>query len=190
MHRTLCLALLLGLGVVGCNDEDPSPLFVDLQYQLRCLDCMPISQDNHVHDIALLDGELGIDAECAVRSEGGERQVSFSLIAINEEHDDLSYSLEVVEARLGDDPGPDCLVQASEGSNSYGGPNFGACTGGDPTDDEPCQVKLELDGDVITGGILCHHVPNRGERSFMRHLVLPFTEDKPAPIEIHGCSGL
>lgn len=190
MHRTLTLALFLPLLATACNDEDAPPLFVDVQYQVRCIDCMPIDMDNHVHDVMLLDGESGIEAQCRTREVGSDREVTFSLIATNEEDPDLSYELRIDRALIGDDPGGECLVEFKEGSNSYGGPEGGSCTGGEPTEDEPCQVSLSLEGGVISGDIHCERVPNRGERTFTRHLVRPLTQDEPAPIEIHGCEGL
>ncbi|MDD9933515.1 MAG: hypothetical protein OXT09_07930 [Myxococcales bacterium] len=189
MHRWLFLSLIAALvgTVAGCTEEDPAPLFMDIRYQVRCVDCEPRAPDDPVRDVELLDGEQGYTIMCRANTRDGDRLLTFSTTFINPDMESENFSISVLQVNLDDDdPGSDCSVQVKEGSNTY----EGDCTSGDPTVEEPCSVDFSVDGDVVTGEIFCADVPNRNMAMTKRHLVAPGEEEEGAQFELHGCTGL
>ena len=183
MRRLLVLAVFFSC-VLGCSKEDPAALFMDFNYQVRCIDCEPRSNDEPARDIRAVDGEDDLTLTCTLLDRGGERFVSFSLEHANEDADDgvdYSFALEQVNLASGD-PGSGCRVKVKEGNNLY----EGLCTGDDPTDDVPCQVEVEEEGDGIKGSVHCVHIPNKAQSTITRHIATPSTE-KAAKFEVTGC---
>lgn len=174
------------LAVTACVRQDPAPLFVDMTYQVRCVDCTPRSVDDAPHAIAALNGEDGFAVSCRVQRPGKDRLVSFSATFKDAKHSDKNYSIKIRQADLDRaDPGAGCLVDIAEGANTY----EGTCTSGDPADDKPCQLKLSAKDGIVKGSLFCVNIPNRSENSLTRHIVSPDSTD-PASFEVHGCVGL
>lgn len=185
MRRLLALAIVAVLPL-ACSEEDPPPLYVDVDYQIRCIDCMPLAADDEVRRIQALDGEAGFRTECNIARREGDRLITFEAAYTDPDEARNSYSIGIVQANLdASDPGGACRVVTAEGNNTY----EGKCTGGDPTGEEPCRVELEAEDGIVMGSVLCEHVPNKNTSMFTRYLVAPNSES-PARFEVHGCRGL
>jgi hypothetical protein len=179
----ICLAarLLPAAALHGCVNEDPAPVVVDVDYQLRCVDCAPRAPDEPAHDITAVMGNEGFRVSCSGDEYGGTEAISFSAdtnqLQINGSQ---GFSLAVRQAVPGPDPGPSCRVNAREGVNRY----EGRCSAEEPTDAIPCQVMMDWDDDLLTGTVLCRNI--RDEIGVSRWLVASGTEE-PAEFTVHGC---
>ena len=185
MRRLLALAIAATFAV-ACTEEDPPPLYVDVDYQVRCVECEPIAPDDAVRRVQALDGEEGFTVDCSVARRSGDRLLSFSASFVDPGASRNNFSIGLSQVNLDRaDPGGSCSVSVSEGDNSY----EGKCTAGDPTSEEPCQVELEAEDGIVMGSVLCEHMPNRNAAMITRHLVAPSSESA-ARFEVHGCRGL
>ncbi len=183
MRRLLLLSLSFAAFPLACVNSDPAPVFVDVSYQLRCIDCEPRAADDSAHTINALDGENGYSVTCNVDRRGKDRLVTFSAGVSDSTHPSKSYAFKIFQADVDkSDPGGSCHTEVVEGSNTYDGP----CSSGDPSSDWPCQLKLKLKNGVIKGTVLCNAIPNHNDSTLTRHLVDPGTMD-PVSFEIHGC---
>ena len=184
MRRLLALSLIAAPTLLACAKEDPPPQYVDIDYQMRCLDCQPIAPDYSAHDVTAIDGEDEFDVSC--RTRGSKPTLTFSVGHEDQKTESNSFSFRIVDASLSrGDPGASCHVTVIEGNSTYDGD----CTGGVPSVDKPCQLELKKDNDVITGSILCRNIPNMLSREITRNLVKPGS-DKAAKFELHGCEAL
>jgi hypothetical protein len=185
MRRLLAFAAVAAC-TIACADEDPPPLYVETDYQVRCIDCEPRAADDVVRHVRALDGQDGFRVECTVTEREGDRLLTFSAVYTDPERPNRSYSFGVVQANIdAADPGGSCRVTVSEGNNSY----EGDCTADSPNDEEPCELQLELEDEIVIGSVLCENVPNKNTAMITRHLVEP-NGDEPAEFEVHGCRGL
>jgi hypothetical protein len=175
MHRfVLALALLFFLA--SCNEEEPAALFADVAYQLRCLDCTPVSPDSPKRDFSVVDGQDGTSLSCSVAAG------AFTLEIVNED-----FTFKILDALPGDDPGGQCQIRISEGSgNEYRGGCKKVGAGGD----RPCEVELTASGSGFTGTVECHAIKHNLNATLHRHVVAPGTDDEPAEISVDGCAGL
>jgi hypothetical protein len=187
MRPLLVLSLVVAPALAGCVQQDPSPLFLDLSYQVRCIDCQPVATDNLPRTIAALDGEGGFSVACSAQLSGKDRLLSFSATLIDAKHQSNNYSIKVIQADLDkSDPGAGCRVVVAEGANTY----EGRCTSGDTTTEKPCQItKLKVDNGVVKGKLLCNNIPNNTDANTTRYVVKPSTT-AAADFEVHGCVGL
>jgi hypothetical protein len=184
--RFLGLSLLLA-SLSSCTSFDPAPVYVQMDYQMRCIDCQG-SSDHAAHNIKALNGEKDLSLECSVTQQGSARLLSFSLLSGGE---GPSYELEVSQLRLdGKGTGDACRVTVEEGGTLYGGKMLGKCTPDEPTMDNPCQIKVDVDGDIIDGTIYCKQLTAAGNTSIWSHLVDPFSSSDPAVFELRNCTGL
>ncbi len=178
MPRFACLFAVVAL--LGCTNEDPAALFVDISYQLRCIDCDPRSPDGPMRDLLLVDGEMDTTLTCAASASGSTHEVDFSA-------QNSQYSLELHQVRLGANPGDQCQIEVKEGSgNTY----RGGCKAVGSDDDAPCEVELTNEGGAITGSILCRRIQHTLTPTYTRYLLSPGSQDEAAEITIQGCAGL
>ena len=73
--RWLLLAIgvvTLGVGATSCSSTDPAPVFIDIDYQVRCLICEPRSPDDAKRQLMVLDGDQGYQVDCHVSTVGPE----------------------------------------------------------------------------------------------------------------------
>jgi hypothetical protein len=186
MRRLLILTFLLSPWFLACNSEDPAPLYMEGDFQLRCINCKPTAMDEKVHRVAALNGEGGYAVACSAIRDGADRVVSFSVEYVDPAGKQDDYSLQVAQVNVdGANPGGNCRVQANEGNNSF----EGTCTGGTPTDQKPCAMKFGVEHGVVMGSIECATIPNRADKQIRRYLVKPGGK-KPAEFSIEGCTGL
>src|SRR5689334_9073826 len=139
MPRLLVSCLVFGCVAfaLGCTEEDPAALFLDFNYQVRCLDCEPRSNDDPARDVHAVDGEDELTINCSVVDRGGDRLVSISVEHTDDRTGTVDYSLSIDQANLDSkDPGNGCRVHVKEGPNVY----EGNCTGGDPNEETPCMI--------------------------------------------------
>jgi hypothetical protein len=184
MRRLLALSLWAAPTLLACAKEDPPPQYVDIAYQMRCLDCQPIASDYSAHDVTAIDGEGEFDVSC--RTRGSKPALTFSVGHIDQKHESDSFQFRIVDASLTrGDPGGGCHVTVTEGNSTYEAP----CTGGKPTAEKPCQLELKQADGVITGSILCRNIPNSLTPEIVRSLVKPGS-DTAAKFELHGCESL
>jgi hypothetical protein len=176
MHRSLLA--LAALALISCNDEDPAALFADVSYQLRCLDCTPVSADGPKRDFSVTNGQDGTELRC---------NVSSGLISLEISGED--FKLNILDTRPGDDPGNRCEVQIAEGGS--GNEYRGGCKAVGASGTQPCEVELVRDGEgSFDGTVECHGIRHRVTAAATRHVVAPSTTDKPAQISVQGCAGL
>lgn len=165
---------------------DPNALSVDIDYQLRCLDCLPTAADSPARRIH--SGESGPDValECEVVQRGDERFATFSISYVDPVSSEQSFSLSVRNASVdgAGDPGPQCEVRVREGAQEYRGP----CIGTAPSSTVPCGLQLSLDATDLTGSLRCHRIQHLLSASLFRHVVAPGADSEPAVFAFHKCS--
>jgi hypothetical protein len=188
MRRLLAFCLVAAPVLTACVNQDPAPLFADIAYQVRCVDCTPRAMDDSPHMVSALDGDSGYKVACGATRPTKDLAITFSATFIDAKHPSTNHSIKILQADIESktNPGAGCRVVVSEGSNTY----EGKCTSGSPTDDQPCQVKFKpVAQGIVKGTLLCQNIPNNSEATLTRHLVSPGT-DKPASFEVDGCTGL
>jgi hypothetical protein len=184
MSRLLVLCLCAAPALLACAEQDPPPHFMDVTYQVRCVDCQPLSMDDKTRRVLAIDGENNFEVGCTANGSGP--LLSFSATHTDKDNKDNNYSIQVLQASLASrDPGKSCEVRVTEGSNSYSG----KCTEDAPTEDSPCQVKFHRDDQNVTGSIFCKRIPNRNTAELTRWVVKPGTT-KPFTFQVDGCEGL
>jgi hypothetical protein len=180
-NPSLYLAFVAGLAT-GCTELDDPPVWVDFNYQVRCVDCVPMSFNDDPHQIQALDGDDGLDTSCIAEDGRIALEVTFDAEGDN---DDWSFQLDGAE--VGEDsPGNGCSVTVSEGVSEY----TGGCTADDPSVEAPCQVELSKDDYVVSGTIFCKRIPNIAEQTVTRYVTRPGSDSMPFEIEIQNCEGL
>jgi len=186
--RGSLLSLALMSWLSACADDAKSIVYLDLAYQVRCLDCVPYVAEGGPHNIHAVDGEEGYRLTCDVTRLDGVRSVSFSVLQpADDSGEKLSFSFEQVDLDSPTPAGSRCQVRLTQSGNTY----EGACSADAPSVATPCQVSLSEQAGTISGQVLCQGIPNiAGLRAGVRHVVAPGTRDQPAALSIHGCSGL
>jgi hypothetical protein len=169
---------------LACSEDDAAPLFFEIDYQVRCGGCDPVTMDDEPRSVRALDGERGFSVECEAALQNGDRILSLSAMHAGSGASNYGIAIEGLNLEA-DDPGESCVVTVTEGNNTY----EGACSPGGPGDTGPCQVELDIDGALVSGSVLCDQIGNRGNNTLTRDIVAPATAD-PAEFEIEGCSGL
>ncbi len=187
LHLALLLALPLSVAaLVGCNESDPEALYIDVLYQMRCIDCEPRTNDGPVRDIHHLDGDQGFDLGCELSDAKDGAQVSFFAEYDDPGNESNNYSIEIDQAGLGDAAnGPRCSVKVLDNGTTY----EGSCVATDENPDPPCKVSLKKEKGVIRGSVSCKQIPVQDMREPIRYLYKP-NSSKAAPIEIRGCDGV
>jgi hypothetical protein len=177
----LWAGLLPGAGLAACVNEDPAPVVVEIDYQVRCLDCQPRAADDPPHDITALMGKQGFRVSCTGDDYGDTKAISFSA-ETNElqANGNQGFGLAIRQALPGDDPGPSCRVNAREDVNEY----EGRCSADDPTDEIPCQVAMDFEDGLLKGTVLCRNIP---DEVGARRSIVASGSVEPAEFTVHGC---
>jgi len=177
----LAAGLLAATSLSACVNDDPPPIVVEVDYQVRCVDCTPRAPDEPAHDITAVTGQHGFRVSCTGDEYGGSKTVSFS-VDTNElqSNGNQGFSLAIHQALPGPDPGPSCRVNAREGVNRY----EGRCSADDPTDEIPGQVVMHWDEHLLASTVLRRHI--RDEIGSSRWIVASGSEE-PAEFTVHGC---
>lgn len=184
MRRLLTLSLAL-CALVGCNESDPEALYIDVLYQLRCLDCEPRTNDGPTRDIHHLDGDEGFELGCELSAAKDGTLISFYAEYVDPENDANDFSIEVNQAGIGEtDPGASCTVKVLDNGTTY----EGNCVGTEDEPEPPCDVALKKEGGIIRGTLTCDRIPVQDMLEPFRYLYRPSTS-KAVPVEIRGCSG-
>jgi hypothetical protein len=177
--------LLVTVGA-ACKTESSPPIYLDANYQLRCLDCEPRTGDDPERDIALLDGENDFKITCDIKRISGKRSMTL-VVDHNAEKESSRYGIRITRANIDADEQPgECKVRVTEGANIY----EGACTGDEPSTEQPCTVKFERKAEIVEGRVYCDKIPNQANLASFRYLLDPGTNDKPMKFEVHNCTGL
>jgi hypothetical protein len=184
--RRLVFALVLASNATACTEDDPAPVYVEVDYKVRCLDCTPRAQDDPVRNISALDGERDFTTRCDVARRSGGRVVTFEAVHSDPGNSARNYSFRVSQVPLDGSPGVGCSVRVVEGSNRY----EGRCTDGEPDADRPCQVEVEVEDGIVTGSVHCVRIPNTANASVHRYVTAPRSAGRSASFEVHGCDGL
>jgi hypothetical protein len=174
------------LGQAACKTESAPPVYLDANYQLRCVDCEPRTGDDPEREVALLDGELDFTISCDVKRISGKNSLTLSF-----KHDGArpsdTYGIRVTRANIdAQDQSNECKVRITEGANIY----EGACTGDDPSTEQPCKVSFDQKAEIVQGSVYCNKIPNQGNLASFRYLVDPGSQDKPMKLAVHNCTGL
>jgi hypothetical protein len=170
----------------SCSSDTTPTVYIQLSYQVRCLDCNPRAPDDNEHVIKNVDGEDGYKLTCQVKKENGVRRVDFS-VAHTSSDAASSYTFTLEKGSLdGDDSSGECQVTVIEGDNTYKAP----CSSDEPSDDSPCQAQFSVDKGVIKGGVLCNNILNEAASTLTRYVVSPGTRTDPAGFSLYGCAGL
>jgi hypothetical protein len=161
-------------------------VYLETEYQVRCLDCQPRVPDEPEREIALLDGEFDFTVSCDVTQVGGERSMTLTA-AYRASSTEDRYGFRITRGEIDSDEQPgECEVQLLEGANSY----EGACSGEDPSDAVPCKVTFDPEDEIVKGTMYCKKIKLEGAPSNFRYLVDPGSTDTPAKFEVHNCTGL
>lgn len=183
--RSLGPVLWLG-GVLlsACTSDTTPAIYIDMSYQVRCLNCERTAQDDVPREIKNVSGENSLTLKCEVRKVNGMRRVEFSIDHPSSNQDD-SYGIEV-SGNLDSSDLADACVTVREGDNTYSY----MC----PNDDEsftiPCQASYELNDKIITGQVICKDIPNASTNTLTRSVVAPGSRTDGAPFKLYGCAGL
>jgi hypothetical protein len=181
-----CSALsLLALAAAGCRSESDPPIYLDTDYQLRCIDCQPRTADEPERDVALLDGEEGWTVSCSISELSGRPAMTMTAVYQGEQRDE-THGIRIKGAHIEGDVTDSCEVRVVEGANTY----EGKCTSDEPTEAAPCQVKFRKKDNVVEGGVFCSKIPNTASLTSFRYLVEPGSRDESAPVAVHNCVGL
>jgi hypothetical protein len=176
------------LGVAGCTSDSTPTVYVDLAYQVRCLDCDSHAPDDTPREVKVVDGEDGYQLECEVKKVGGVRRVTLAANHLDATSTD-NHAFRVELANLdGDDSSLQCTVKVIEGVQIY----EGACSSDTPdVSGGPCQANFRVEKGVIKGAVLCDGLPVEATPEITRYLLAPGgTRDEPAQIQVYGCRGL
>jgi hypothetical protein len=159
---------------------------LDADYQLRCRDCEPRTSDDPEREIAYLDGEFDFKITCDVRRISGKRSLNL-VVAHDAERQADRFGIRVTRANIDDgDQSGECKVRINEGANIY----EGACTGDDPTTEQPCKVSFDRKDEIVEGSVYCAKIPNQANLASFRYLVDPGTEQRAMKLAVHNCTGL
>lgn len=180
-NPSLYLAFVVGLAT-GCTELDDPPVWVEFDYQVRCVDCVPKSFNDDPHNIGALDGDDGLNVTCTSEGDKITVQVTYDQDGTDE---DWGFRLDSADVSEGG-PGNGCTITVRESASEY----RGACTADAPTTEAPCQVKLTHDDYLVSGTILCENIPNRVEKTVTRHVTKPGSDTMPFAFEVQNCEGL
>jgi hypothetical protein len=179
------IAVVCSVSVLACKSESDPPIYLDANYQLRCLDCQGRSDDPE-REITYLDGEFDFKISCEVRQIGGERSMNLEA-QYQGGRSSERYGLRILRANIEErEQNDECRVRVHEGDNTY----EGACTGETPSGEAPCQVSFERKNEIVEGSLYCDRIPNLGNLSTYRYLVEPGSMNRAAKFEVHNCEGL
>jgi hypothetical protein len=171
----------------ACSSDTTPVVYIELAYQVRCLDCDPRAPDYTEHNIKHVDGEAGYAMACSVTKLDGARRVTFSATHIDPMNSSTDHSLKVSLANIdGDDTDRPFDVRILEGATTY----VGSGTSDSPSDSQPCQARFTVKDNVINGGLYCAHIPSDSDIANNRYVVAPATSSDPAPFKLYGCQGL
>jgi hypothetical protein len=182
----LGFVVVCSLGGAACKSESVPPIYLDADYQLRCEDCEPRTGDDPEREVALLDGEFDFTVDCSVKRISGKR--SITLVATHDaKKQSDQYGFRITRGTIDDDTqSGECKIRITEGANTY----EGACSGDDPTTEQPCKVTLTHKAEIISGSIFCDKIPNQANLASFRYLVDPGSNDKAMKFAVHNCPGL
>jgi hypothetical protein len=182
------IGLALGaLSLAACSSESTPAVYMDLSYQVRCLDCEPRAADYPERMIKNVDGEDGYALKCEVTQTAGARRVTFSSTHLDPKASSTDHVFKISLGNIDrDDAEHPCEVKVIEGANSY----VGAGTSDPPSDAAPCQARFSVKDGVITGGVYCDNIPGEVDATTTRYVVAPATRSDPAAFKLYGCAGL
>jgi hypothetical protein len=179
-------AVVCVLGSFACKSTDEPPVYLDADYQVRCLDCQPRTADEPEREVALLNGEFDTTVTCAISRVGGERSMTLTM-GYKTSSTEQRYGFRITRGDIDSEEQTDeCEVQILEGANTY----KGTCSGDDPTENVPCKVTFKPDGEIVNGTMYCEKMTLVGAPTNFRYLVDPGTTDKSAKFAVHNCSNL
>jgi hypothetical protein len=182
----LGFVVVCSLGGAACKSESTPPIYLDADYQLRCGDCEPRTGDDPEREIALLDGEFDFKISCDVKRISGKRSMTLTATHAADKQSER-YSIRITRANIDASEQPDeCKVRITEGANTY----EGACTGDDPTTEQPCKVSFDHKAEIVSGSVFCDKIPNQANLASFRYLVDPGSDDKAMKLAVHNCTGL
>jgi hypothetical protein len=184
--RPTAFGLVLGCAVAACSSDTTPTIYVDLAYQLRCLDCDEHAGDSPVHKIKVVDGEDDFSLDCVIRQATEGRKLKFTAMNLDVKNSANNRSFSVDSAGIGDVSQDGCSVRVVEGNNTY----VGTCSSDEPSSDAPCQVSFTLQDKIIKGSVYCANIPADGNQTSTRYLVAPNTASDPATFSLYGCPGL
>jgi hypothetical protein len=167
----------------ACTEADPPSVYVEADYQVRCLDCEPRAADEPAHDVRAVEGQRDFQVFCTRDRVAGVSVVSFGAdsdrVQVN---GNQGFGFEVRTMVPGADPGSSCQVLLHEGVNRY----EGRCSAAEPDPEIPCQVTSSAEGGTLRGSLLCANLPNASSAQLRRAVVRSLTRE-PAEFEVHGC---
>lgn len=182
----LGFAVVCCLAQAACKTESSPPIYLDANYQVRCLDCEPRTGDDPERDIALLDGEDDFKITCDVKRISGKRSMTL-VVSHNSERESSRYGFRITRANIDDVDQPgECKIRVTEGANVY----EGACTGGEPSTEQPCTVEFDRKAEIVEGRVYCDKIPNQANLASFRYFLDPGSNDDPMKFEVHNCTGL
>jgi hypothetical protein len=189
MRLPLAIGPLVLILLAACKSESEPPVYLEADYQLRCIDCDPRMPDAPIREVALLDGEEGWKISCSIKELSGRPAMTLDARYQGERADD-KHGLRITRAHIGGDVNDQCVVRVTEGVNEF----EGGCTKGDPDPEAnmPCKVSFKVyDQQIIRGNVLCDQLPQPAAQTNFRYLVKPGGKrDQGMSFEVYNCEGL
>jgi len=174
---TRYVGLLVGVLSISCS-TDETPVFMNFEYQLRCIEASCGGQtDYEVRQIDGLNGRQGLDLECDYKKDLSR----LSIYAKSQEGNWISMN----NSEVGKGQPSNCKVEVHEGNNTY----QGDCTFNSKNDsDDPCELKIQVQGSgTLTGTVTCRQIPQDNNRANDYYSLLAPFSDTPVNISIENC---
>src|SRR4029077_11887286 len=97
MRRLLAFCLVVAPVLTACVNQDPAPLFADIAYQVRCVDCTPRAVDDNPHTVSALDGDSGYKVACSGTRPTKDLAITFSATFIDAKHPSTNHSIKILQ---------------------------------------------------------------------------------------------
>lgn len=183
--RLISLTLLTGLLVASaCTNTDPHPVYIEMEYQVRCVRCEPLAPNDPPRRVRALPGDDGMDIRCSIEEISGDQRLTMSAVYLDPEDDSRNYAFQISQLNMEGGPGGSCQVKVIEGANTY----EGGCTDDAPTASAPCRIEHTTEDNVIRGTLLCENISNANVNT-ARHLTQPGSDTEAFEWEVWNCGG-
>jgi hypothetical protein len=185
MRSTGLLLWIGGVLLSACTSDTTPAIYIDMGWQVRCLNCERTAQDDPARAVKNVSGENGLTLKCDVRKVSGTRRVEFSIDHPSSNQDD-KYGIDLALGDLDSSDPSDACVTVREGDNTYSY----MCPNEDDAFTNPCQASFSVKDNIISGTVICEKIPNSGTNELTRSVVAPGSRTDGASFKLYGCAGL
>ena len=175
----------LGFSLAACTSDTTPAIYMEMGWQVRCIDCGRSAQDDVPRTVKNVSGEAGFTLDCDVRKVSGTRRVDFSIDHPSTDQDD-KYGIAISLGNLDTEDTEDVCVRVYEGDSTY----TYECPSEDASFANPCKASFTIKDKIIEGDVKCDNVPNQGTNEITRSVVTPGSRTDAAHFKLYGCAGL